>query len=122
RRRRSCGAALQAPPDPARRQYTGSFPDPSADTPQSIVDFQCQLSLSVALAACKPNERRCEGKLERRTRIWIGLGTALLVSGTGVERVALARETPAVDPAIKQAGALPDRPRMHVAQAEAAGE
>ena len=32
--------------------------------------------------------------MERRTRIWIGLGTALLVGGTGVERVALARETP----------------------------
>ena len=32
--------------------------------------------------------------MERRTRIWLGLGTALLVGGTGVERVALARETP----------------------------
>jgi putative iron-regulated protein len=61
--------------------------------------------------------------VERRTKIWIGLGTALLVGSTGVERVVLARETPIADPTVKQSGpALPDRPRIHVAQAEAAGE
>lgn len=61
--------------------------------------------------------------MERRTRIWIGLGTALLVGGTGVERVALARETPNFDPTVKQSGtALPARQRVFVAQAEAAGE
>ena len=32
--------------------------------------------------------------MERRTRIWIGLGTAVLVGSAGVERVAFARETP----------------------------
>jgi len=61
--------------------------------------------------------------VERRTRIWIGLGTALLVGSTGAGHTVIARETPVVDPAIKQAGAgLPDRPRIHIAQAEAAGE
>ena len=61
--------------------------------------------------------------MERRTRIWIGLGTALLVGGTGVERVALARETPIADATVKQSGAaLPARPRVHIAQVEAAGE
>lgn len=62
--------------------------------------------------------------MERRTRIWIGLGTALLVGSSGVERVALARETPLVDPTVKQTGDLvpASRPRIHIAQAEAAGE
>lgn len=61
--------------------------------------------------------------LERRTRIWIGLGTALLVGATGVERVAIGRETPTAGAAAKQTdSALPQRPRVHVAQAEAAGE
>ncbi len=60
--------------------------------------------------------------MERRTRIWIGLGTALLVGSTGAGNVAVARETPVLDPAVKQAGALPDRPRVHIAQVEAAGE
>lgn len=61
--------------------------------------------------------------MERRTRIWIGLGTALLVGSAGAERLALARET-TLDAATRQAGpaSLPARPRVHVAQAEASGE
>src|SRR5690606_35829470 len=55
-------------------------------------------------------------------KIWIGLGTALLVGGTGAGTVAVARETPVLEPAVKSGTALPDRPRIHVAQAEAAGE
>jgi putative iron-regulated protein len=35
-------------------------------------------------------QRDGEGELERRTRIWIGLGAAILVSGTSVDRAALA--------------------------------
>ncbi|HEY9010114.1 MAG TPA: imelysin family protein [Devosia sp.] len=50
------------------------------------------------------------------------MGTALLVGATGVERVAVGRETPVADSAQKQNPALPLRPRVHVAQAEAAGE
>ena len=61
--------------------------------------------------------------MERRTRIWIGLGTALLVGSTGAGHAVIARETPVVDPTVKQAGSsLPERPRVHIAQAEAAGE
>lgn len=60
--------------------------------------------------------------MERKTRIWIGLGTALLVGSTSPGAIVAARETPALDPTVKQSGALPDRPRIHVAQAEAAGE
>ena len=61
--------------------------------------------------------------MERRTRIWLGLGTALLVGSTGAGTVAVARETPVLDPTIKQSGStLSDRPRVHIAQAEAAGE
>ncbi len=59
--------------------------------------------------------------MERKTRIWIGLGTALLVGSTSPSAIAVARETPVADPAVKS-GALPDRPRVHIAQAEAAGE
>lgn len=63
--------------------------------------------------------------MERRTRIWIGLGTALLVGSTGVERVAaLTRETSVLDPSSRQGGAAApaNRPRIHIAQVEAAGE
>lgn len=62
--------------------------------------------------------------VERRTRIWIGLGTALLVGSAGAQPVATARDTPVVDPATRHAPAsgLPERPRFLVAQAEAAGE
>lgn len=60
--------------------------------------------------------------MQRRTKIWIGLGTALLVGGTGAGNAAITRETPVVDPTVKHAGALADRPRIHIAQAEAAGE
>jgi putative iron-regulated protein len=63
--------------------------------------------------------------MQRRTRVWIGLGTAMLVGQTGLERVALAKQTPALDPLMpEQAGALSSagRPRIHIAQVEAAGE
>jgi putative iron-regulated protein len=61
--------------------------------------------------------------VERRTRIWIGLGTALLVGGTGTSGVAIARENPGFELAPKQANGTPvQRPRVLVAQAEAAGE
>lgn len=61
--------------------------------------------------------------MERRTRIWVGLGAAVLVGSTGVEGVALARETPAFEPTGKQqSGAVPSEPRIYVAQAEVAGE
>ena len=53
--------------------------------------------------------------MERRTRIWIGLGTALLVGSTGAGNAVIARETPSLDPAVKQS-TLPDRPRVHIAQ------
>lgn len=59
--------------------------------------------------------------MERRTRIWLGLSTALLVGTTGAGNAVIARETPILDPAVKQS-ALPERPRVHIAQAEAAGE
>lgn len=61
--------------------------------------------------------------MERKTRIWIGLGTALLVGSTSVERIALARESSFTDPAATaQTGALAPTRRIHVAQVEAAGE
>ena len=61
--------------------------------------------------------------MQRQTRIWLGLGTALLVGSTGVERVTVAREHPVADrtdtvPAQAQSAG----PRVYVAQAEAAGE
>jgi putative iron-regulated protein len=61
--------------------------------------------------------------VERRTRIWIGLGTALLVGGTGVERLALARENSA-DPATRPIGIAPlaAAPRTYIAQVDASGE
>jgi len=60
--------------------------------------------------------------VQRRTRIWVGLGTALLVGSTGVERVAFARESPLADPTVKQSGATPSEPRIYIAQVEAEGE
>lgn len=60
--------------------------------------------------------------MQRKTRIWIGLGTALLVGSTSPGAIATARETPVLDPTVKSGAALPDRPRTHIAQAEAAGE
>ncbi|HQZ11438.1 MAG TPA: imelysin family protein [Devosia sp.] len=61
--------------------------------------------------------------MERRTRMWIGLSTALLVSTASAERVVIARESPVAD-AVKKAGATAPvpRPRVHVAQVEASGE
>ncbi len=61
--------------------------------------------------------------MERRTRIWMGLGTALLVGGAGANSPAIARQNPA--PRIRSPAASavqPTRPRVLVAQAEAAGE
>lgn len=62
--------------------------------------------------------------MERRTRIWVGLGTSLLVGGTGVSVPVAARETP--DANSRHPGkvdvAAPVRPRVLVAQAEASGE
>lgn len=62
--------------------------------------------------------------MERRTRIWIGLGTALLVGSAGVERVALARETSYDSATDVDALAMPapQRQRLLVAQADASGE
>jgi putative iron-regulated protein len=60
--------------------------------------------------------------VERRTRIWIGLSTALLVSTASAERVVIARETPAVDAGKKAGAASVPRARVHVAQVEASGE
>lgn len=60
--------------------------------------------------------------MERRTRIWIGLSTALLVSTASAERVVIARETPSLDAVKKTGGAPVARPRYHIAQAEAVGE
>lgn len=59
--------------------------------------------------------------MERRTRIWIGLSTALLVSTASAERVVIARESPGAD-VVKKASSAPARPRVHVAQVEASGE
>jgi putative iron-regulated protein len=62
----------------------------------------------------------------RRTRIWVGLGTALLVGGTGVERAsAIARETTTYEVAPKPGDAsqsIVTEPRIYVAQADDAGE
>ena len=62
--------------------------------------------------------------MERRTRIWVGLGTSLLVGGTGVSVAVAARETP--DANTRHPGkvdvAAPVRPHVLVAQAEASGE
>lgn len=60
--------------------------------------------------------------MERRTRIWIGLGTALLVGSTGAGNAVIARETPVLEPGVKVGAALPERPHVHIAQTEAAGE
>jgi putative iron-regulated protein len=63
--------------------------------------------------------------VERRTRIWIGLGTALLVGGTGVERAAVARENSTYEVAPKAGDltqSIVSEPRVHVAQVEAPGE
>lgn len=61
--------------------------------------------------------------MERRTRIWVGLGTALLVGSTGTNGVALARQNPGFEAEAKPSTATqPTRPRTLVAQAEAAGE
>lgn len=61
--------------------------------------------------------------MERRTRIWIGLGTALLVGSSGTNGVALARQNPGFETETKQPiGAAATRPRTLVAQADAAGE
>lgn len=61
--------------------------------------------------------------MERRTRIWIGLGTALLVGGTGTNGVALARSNPGYEADTRQpATTQATRPRTLVAQADAAGE
>lgn len=61
--------------------------------------------------------------MERRTRIWVGLGTALLVGSSGTNGVALARQNPGFEAEAKQnASTQATRPRTLVAQAEAAGE
>jgi putative iron-regulated protein len=61
--------------------------------------------------------------VERRTRIWVSLGTALLVGSTGTNGVAIARETPGLELAPKQVpGMQAQRARVHLAQADAAGE
>jgi uncharacterized iron-regulated protein len=64
--------------------------------------------------------------MERRTRIWIGLGTALLVGGAGVERAsAIARESTTYEVAPRPGDAgqsIVTQPRMYVAQAETVGE
>lgn len=61
--------------------------------------------------------------MERRTRIWMGLGTALLVGGAGANSPAIARQNPGLESEVQQPSALqPTRPRVLVAQAEAAGE
>lgn len=61
--------------------------------------------------------------MERRTRIWMGLGTALLVGGAGGNSPTIALQNPGLESEVQQAPALqPTRPRVLVAQAEAAGE
>ncbi len=61
--------------------------------------------------------------MQRQTRIWLGLGTALLVGTAGVERVAIAKEHPAGQrDKAADATSTPVSPRVHVAQAGAAGE
>lgn len=61
--------------------------------------------------------------MERRTRIWVGLGTALLVGSTGTNGVVLARQNPGLEtqakhPVTQQSTAS----RTLVAQVDAAGE
>lgn len=61
--------------------------------------------------------------MERRTRIWVGLGTALLVGSTGGNSVALARQNPGFEAESRpSATQQATRPRTLVAQAEPAGE
>lgn len=61
--------------------------------------------------------------MERRTRIWVGLGTALLVGSTGANGAVPAQHNPSLESEAKQAIAAPAvRPRVLVAQADAAGE
>jgi putative iron-regulated protein len=60
--------------------------------------------------------------LERRTRIWVGLSTALLVSSAGASGIAIARETPGLEIAPKPTPAMPARSRVLIAQADSAGE
>lgn len=62
--------------------------------------------------------------MERRTRIWLGLGTSLLVGGTGISAPATARETPdaSVRTGTRADTLKPARAGILVAQAEAAGE
>jgi putative iron-regulated protein len=64
--------------------------------------------------------------MERRTRIWIGLGTALLVGGTGVERAAaIARESTTYEVSPKAGDpsqSVVTESRIHIAQAETVGE
>lgn len=61
--------------------------------------------------------------MERRTRIWVGLSTALLVGSSGATAPVLARQTPGVESESGHLPAVPPaRPRTLVAQADAAGE
>jgi putative iron-regulated protein len=61
--------------------------------------------------------------VERRTRIWAGLGTAILVGSSTVQGPAISYETIGIEVTGKELPSkLPNRPRVHVAQAEAAGE
>lgn len=66
------------------------------------------------------------GTVQRQTRIWIGLGTALLVGTTGVERVAAipGAVTDLGDAAREPSAPLPvsTPARILIAQAESAGE
>lgn len=59
--------------------------------------------------------------MQRRTRIWIGLGTSILAGGTTLHDTALARGEAGAESAPRQADAAA-RPRTLIAQAEAAGE
>jgi putative iron-regulated protein len=58
--------------------------------------------------------------MERKTRIWIGLGTAVLVGGTGVDRAALAAPHPPAPGGVSEraAPAAPGNERIFLAQAE----
>lgn len=61
--------------------------------------------------------------MERRTRIWVGLGTALLVGSTSPIGLAMARQNAGLESEAKSPGSTPATlPRIHVAQADAAGE
>ena len=63
------------------------------------------------------------GFVQRRTRIWIGLGSTLLVGGTNAADLAMAREAPVVG-AVKRNSdfSASATPRILMAQAEASGE